>query len=76
MHHKAPRPFLARPFWRDYVLGGVLIGLGFALSAPHGPLEGAPGHCLGVIGVIIFLCACGWSIAQMFRSHRDTTHRD
>jgi len=73
MKHEQHRSFLARPFWRDYVLGGVLIAMGFMLSAPHAPLEGAPGYCLGAVGIVIFLCACDWSVVQFFRSRRRTS---
>lgn len=64
MQHRSPnRPFLARPFWRDYVLSSVLIGLGFMLTSPT--LLAVPrviGSILLVGGSIIFLCAISYSV--------------
>src|SRR5215207_5797200 len=43
MQLQGPRTFLGRPFWRDYVVAYVLIGLGFMLSSPVAPVHRAVG---------------------------------
>jgi hypothetical protein len=63
MQHERPsRGFLLRPFWRDWVLAGLIIALGFMLSPPGGPLAGWPGLVVMGIGAAIFLAALGHSI--------------
>ncbi len=68
---KAPKPFLARPFWRDYLLAYVLIGAGCLLldsgdtRRPPGDLRPLiPGGVVFCCGMAIFLCAFGWSLGQ------------
>jgi hypothetical protein len=68
MQHERPsRGFLLRPFWRDRVLAGVTIALGFTLSLPGGPLAGWPGLVVMGIGAAIFLAAVGHAIWSAFR---------
>jgi len=54
---RARKTFLARPFYRDWVLSGVIIGMGFMLSDHGGPLEGWPGLVVVGIGACIFIAA-------------------
>ncbi len=65
------RPFLARPFWRDYVLGGALVGVGFVLSAPHAPVHPSVGITPVIGGEVILLLAIAWSVRAAWR---DRTH--
>lgn len=63
MQLQGPRNhFLARPFWRDYVLAYVLIGLGFMLSSPNAAVHQGVGIAILACGALIFLCAVGWSL--------------
>jgi hypothetical protein len=64
------RSFLARPFWRDYVLAYVLIGLGFMLSSPVAPVHHVVGLAILACGAVIFICAVGWSVASTWRAWR------
>ena len=64
------RTFLARPFWRDYVLAYVLIGLGFMLTSPVAPVHRAVGVAILASGAVIFLCAVGWSVYAMCTGRR------
>ena len=60
MRIQGPRTFLARPFWRDYVLSYVLIGFGFTLTSPSFPmLLRAVGALLGIGGVVVPPTASG-----------------
>ena len=66
MRIQGPRTFLARPFWRDYVLSYVLIGFGFTLTSPSFPmLLRAVGALLGIGGVVVLICALGYSFFQI-----------
>ena len=67
-----PRTFLARPFWRDYVVAHALIGLGFLLSSPHAPVHPAIGIAILACGAAIFLGAVGWSLLATWRSWRSS----
>lgn len=64
---QGPRTFLSRPFWRDYIVGASLIGLGFMISSPNMPIHPAIGLTMGALGVIVFVLAIVWSlIAKLF----------
>ncbi len=54
---RSDRPFLARPFWRDPILGGCIIGMGFLLSSPGLPLHGWRGLVVMAIGALMVLAA-------------------
>jgi hypothetical protein len=61
------KSFLIRPFWRDWVLAGVIIMVGFVLSSPNAPLNGWPGLFVIGIGVVILLSAiihALWSLCR------------
>jgi hypothetical protein len=64
---RRPRPFLARPFYRDYVVAYLLIGVGSVL-ADHAcvPPENLPleifGATVAVAGFLIFVSAVAYSI--------------
>lgn len=67
-----PRPFLARPFWRDYVMAFLLIALGFLLSDPGLAGQGrwvvlGPALASFAEGIAIFLVAVGWSVWMALR---------
>jgi succinate-acetate transporter protein len=62
MHVQGKRTFLARPFWRDYVLGYVLIATGFLLTAPAAPAPFWLGGVLLGWGVATMALAIGWSL--------------
>ena len=70
MQIEGPRTFLARPFWRDYVVAYVLIGLGFMLSSPVAPVYRAVGLVILTCGAVIFLCAVGWSVRSRWRAKK------
>jgi len=70
MQLQGRRTFLARPFWRDYVVACVLIGLGWMLTSPSAPVHRAVGTAILAWGVVTFLCAVGWSIRSAWRSWR------
>ena len=66
---KSRRPFLARPFWRDYVVGAVLIGVGFMVNDYAAITRGSGGWVLRIAaltlmgtGTVFLLCAIGWSL--------------
>ena len=73
-----PNRFLARPFWRDYVLAYVLIGVGFTLvglgSSQREGLERlfilTAAATLLAFGWVVFFCAVGWSLWSTWRSWR------
>ena len=66
MRIQGPRTFLARPFWRDYVLSYVLIAVGFTITSPAMPmLIRIVGALLGIGGVVILICALGYSFFQV-----------
>lgn len=74
MPAKAPKPFLARPFWRDYVVSYVMIGAGFMTvdagamnRRSDGPLLLIFGAIIFFSGLAIFTCAAGWSLRQGWR---------
>jgi hypothetical protein len=50
------RPFLARPFWRDWVLAYVFIAVGFTVSSPVFPARRV-GYVLMTVGGAIFIAA-------------------
>ncbi len=64
------RSFFARPFWRDYLLACLLIGLGFMLTSPHAPIHLGMGVTMLASGAIILLMATGWSIHTAWRTWR------
>ena len=77
MQIEGPRDrFLARPFWRDYVVACVLTGVGFMLidiGAPYRDrterlLVLAPAISLFGCGLLVFCCAVGWSLRAACRS--------
>lgn len=70
MQLQGRRTFLARPFWRDYVIAYVLIGLGWMLTSPVAPVHPAIGIVILAWGAATFLCAVGWSIRSTWRSWR------
>ena len=59
---------LLRPFWRDWVLAGVLIAVGFMFGAPGAPLAGWPGLIVMATGATIFLTASVHAIWTTFFS--------
>ena len=68
------RAFLARPFWRDYLVGAVLVGVGFMVNDFAVTARGAERWVLWVsamvlvgVGVGILLCAVGWSLWRAVR---------
>lgn len=79
MEVQGPRNrFLARPFWRDYVVAYVLIGSGFTIVGIGVPnrepvsrqvIIGVGAAFLGA-GAVIFVCAVVWSIASTWRRWR------
>jgi hypothetical protein len=67
MHQEqSSRGFLIRPFWRDWVLSYVLIGLGFMLTAPQAPVHRWVGVLLLALGTAIFLAAVGHALWRAF----------
>lgn len=70
--------FLARPFWRDYVLAYVLIGTGLTLvdigASQQESLKRLvvliPAYTLFGLGFVVFSCAIGWSLWSTRRSRR------
>lgn len=70
MRMQGRRTFLARQFWRDYVVAWVLIGMGFILSGPGAPVPRWVGVLMIVCGGVIFCCAVGWSIRAAWRAER------
>ena len=68
------RPFLARPFWRDYLLAYACIGFGILLGDGGAP-PGASGRLIvlgvaavvGGAGLLIFCCAVGHSVWSLVR---------
>lgn len=79
MDFQGPRNrFLARPFWRDYVVACVLIGSGFTTAGIGAPnrdpvtrriVIGVGALLLGA-GAAIFVCAVTWSLVSTLRSFR------
>ena len=67
MQHKQQRAFLARPWYRDWVLSYVFIGMGFMLSSRGGPLEGWPGLVVMCIGACMFIAAVAHELAMLVR---------
>jgi hypothetical protein len=68
------RPFLARPFWRDYVLAYVCIGVGAVLGDCVPGSRGSERVALllsaalvGGAGLVIFCCAVGYSVWSVVR---------
>lgn len=59
------RPFLARPFYRDYFLSAVFVG--FGLFDHNGPLDNWGGVVVTAIGGCMFIAAVTYSIAQLGR---------
>ena len=74
------RPFLARPFWRDYVLAFVCLVFGVMLgdvgAAARGPdrlkLLGIAAALAGT-GLVIFCCAVGYSVWSTLRRSDGTS---
>ena len=62
--------FLARPFWRDYVVAYVLIGIGFTMVGVGASQRESserlfvliPAFVLFGLGFLVFFCAVGWSL--------------
>jgi hypothetical protein len=68
------RPFLARPFWRDYFLAYLCIGAGAMLGDAGAPARDFEKIALltvaavfGGAGVIIWCCAMGYSVWSVVR---------
>src|SRR5271170_1753837 len=66
------RPFLSRPFWRDWVLCGLLIGVGFVLldaTAFRHDLQGRLGEGLAIAllggGASVLLAAIFHAVLQV-----------
>ncbi len=79
MQIQGPRNrFLARPFWRDYVVAYVMIGFGFTLNdiGVTQPdrfdrlMVEIPAITIFVAGVVVLVCAIGWSLQATWRSRR------
>lgn len=71
------RRFLARPFWRDYVLAYVCIGFGAVLYDCAAPAHGferavllALATFIGIPGILILGCALGYSFSIVLRRPR------
>lgn len=63
------RRFLARPFWRDYVLAFILLGMGILMVDVAAPRRGAdrwwilgPALASFITGFIFFVCAIGHGV--------------
>jgi hypothetical protein len=61
------RRFLSRPFWRDYVIAYVLIGVGFmlndiAVSPPRNKALQVLAMALFFAGLLVFAVALGHSL--------------
>ena len=67
---RGSRGFLLRPFWRDWVLSYVLIGVGFILSSPDAPLHRFVGFALMACGAAIFVAATGHGLWWVARARR------
>lgn len=68
MPRKSDDPtFLMNPWWRDWLLSAVLIGLGFMLSSPVAPFNGLIGYVCMALGAIIFLAAVAYTIWDALR---------
>jgi PhnB protein len=65
MQIQGPHTFLGRPFWRDYVVAYLLIGLGYMFSGPTAPVHPAVGVVMLACGAMIFICAIGWSLLSL-----------
>ena len=68
------RPFLGRPFWRDYVLAYVCIGAGAVIGdlalGPRSSGSVVPlifAAIVGGAGIAIFCCAVGYSVWSLVR---------
>jgi hypothetical protein len=79
MQLQGPRNrFLARPFWRDYVVAYVLIGVGFTMVGIGASQRQSsdrlfvliPAFTLGALGFVVFFCAISWSLRESWRSWR------
>jgi hypothetical protein len=61
------KPFFARPFWRDWLLGGTLLFIGL-LILPSKPTEiRFPSYAMLILGALILLCAAIHAIGVLFR---------
>jgi hypothetical protein len=69
------KSFRNRPFWRDWVLGGVFIGVGFMVYAPGHPLINVAGAALMLTGVAIFVAAFTHAVCSVFVIERAHFHR-
>jgi hypothetical protein len=76
MQLQGPRTFLARPFWRDYVVAFLLIGMGAVLGdlglshrPPRSPML-VPACVLLFAGFAVFSCAVVWSLCWTCRAWR------
>jgi hypothetical protein len=68
------RPFLTRPFWRDYVLAYVCIGVGAVVAGAPAPARGsgnivllAAAALICGAGLVIFCCALVFSARPVLR---------
>jgi hypothetical protein len=76
--HGPRKRFLARPFWRDYVVAYVLIGVGFTMvDVGASQRESSdrlfvliPAFTLLAFGSVVFFCAVGWSLWSTWRTRR------
>jgi hypothetical protein len=77
MQFQGPRNrFLARPFWRDYVVAYLLIGAGGTMGDIGASQHESSGRLLVLIpaftllglGFMVFFCAVGWSLWSTWRS--------
>lgn len=67
---KRDRSFLMFPWWRDWLLSFVLIGLGFMLSSPSAPMHGLMGYVVMALGATILFTAVvytAWDVAHESR---------
>jgi hypothetical protein len=68
MHDDHPsRRFLRRPFWRDWVLSYVLIGIGAIVCDGSSPPQNVVGVFIFAGGIAIFLAALGHGLRNGFR---------
>jgi hypothetical protein len=70
MQHPKHRPFLSRPFYRDYVVAYVCIGPGaiicdLAISPKMRVLPLLFGATIAFAGAVFFCCAIGYSLRSI-----------
>jgi hypothetical protein len=64
------RPFIARPVYRDYMVGCLVLGAGFIFVGPGSPLPVVVCFASMAIGAGILLWAVSWSLCSAFKQIR------